>query len=463
MAFELKIGNFKASLGFNRSVPGPTEKRGYPYDTFGMGWFGNLLWGEPSSANERVNELRAMRISTVYSCQKILAETLASMECNVHQRTVQGKKMISYQDPAQYLIHDAPNPNMTAYDFWYTLMLHASGWGTGYAVIKRDIYNEPTELDILCPWEVIPKTVEGQLFYVHKANTDSNIQSRTYSADELLIVKCFTLNGKVGVSPIRWNSETFGFNLKQQRYRGKAFGAKPPGYLQTANAIKKEDVEGIKQHWATQVTGDEVGGTPVLYNGLDYKTISFSPAELQLLEMSNATKEEICGIFRIPPTFVEDYERATFSNAEQQDMVFMKYTMLPWVTNIEQECNAKLFPSSNKTSSEPRFVKFNMDVFLRADYKTRTEGYRTLISAGVISIDEARQAENMDAIGEEWSGQHYMQMNMIPLDKMNDFIEKLKQAPAAHQQNGGDGSQNRSALDILIEKALLNTNGNGKH
>jgi len=63
-------------------------------------------------------------------------------------------------------------------------------------------------------------------------------------------------------------------------------------------------------------------------------------------------------------------------------------------------------------------IKFNVDTLLRGDYKTRTEGYKTMQLMGNLTINEVRALENMNSIGKE-GDVRYVQMNMTSVEDLN--------------------------------------------
>jgi HK97 family phage portal protein len=57
--------------------------------------------------------------------------------------------------------------------------------------------------------------------------------------------------------------------------------------------------------------------------------------------MSKLNRSMIAGIFNVPAHMINDLEKATFSNITQQAIQFVRYTIMPWVTNWEQELNRR--------------------------------------------------------------------------------------------------------------------------
>jgi HK97 family phage portal protein len=124
--------------------------------------------------------------------------------------------------------------------------------------------------------------------------------------------------------------------------------------------------------------------------GHEIKQIGVDPDKAQLVELKKFLIEEYARIYSLPPTFLQDLSRATFSNTEQQDLHLVKHTIKRWVEQAEQEMNLKFFGKNNTT----RYVEFNLDGLLRGDFKTRMDGYSTGIQNAIMTPNEARRQEN---------------------------------------------------------------------
>jgi ribosomal protein L12E/L44/L45/RPP1/RPP2 len=61
----------------------------------------------------------------------------------------------------------------------------------------------------------------------------------------------------------------------------------------------------------------------------------------------------------------------------------------------------------------------NLAGLLRADPRTRGEYYRSLINAGIMSINEVRELEELNSIGAT-GDEHYMQLAMTTLEHIAD-------------------------------------------
>jgi HK97 family phage portal protein len=103
-----------------------------------------------------------MQTTAVYSCVRILSETIASLPLHVYKYTDSGKEK-ALTHPIYYLLHDEPNPEMTSFVFRETLMSHLLLWGNAYAQIMRDRSGKVLALYPLLPDKI---TVDGRLLYL---------------------------------------------------------------------------------------------------------------------------------------------------------------------------------------------------------------------------------------------------------------------------------------------------------
>ena len=133
----------------------------------------------------------------------------------------------------------------------------------------------------------------------------------------------------------------------------------------------------------------------ILEQGLKYMQTSVPPDSAQFLESRQFSISDIARWFKLPPHMIGDLENATFSNIEQQDLNFVKYSILPYVENMEQELNCKLFRENEQGTV---YVNMNLEGLLRGDITTRVEAYQKLIQNGVMTPNEARSKEGMNPI-----------------------------------------------------------------
>ncbi|CFX06957.1 Bacteriophage/Gene transfer agent portal protein [Syntrophomonas zehnderi OL-4] len=382
-------------------------------------FFGNTSAGKP------VNEHTAMQMTAVYSCVRILSETLAGLPLHVYRYNDSGGKEKYLKHPLYKLLHDEPNPEMTSFAFRETLMSHLLLWGNAYAQIIRNARGEVLALYPLMPNKMtVDRDSKGRLFYLYTRTSEDTPtlgdDSQVYlTPSEVLHIPGLGFDGLIGYSPIAMAKNAVGLAIATEEYGAKFFanGAAPGGVLEHPGTIK--DPQKVKDSWNAAYQGSQnAHRVAVLEEGMKYQPIGISPEQAQFLETRKFQINEIARIFRVPPHMLADLEKSSFSNIEQQSLEFVKYTLDPWVVRWEQSmCRALLTESEKPTV----FIKFNVDGLLRGDYVSRMNGYATARQNGWMSANDIRELENLNRIPAELGGDLYL---------INGAMTKLQDAGA---------------------------------
>ncbi len=376
-----------------------------------------------SSSGKRVNEKTAMQMTAVYSCVRILSETLASLPFHVYEYTDVGSTKAK-EHPLYRLLHDEPNPEMTSFIFRETLMTHLLLWGNAYAQIIRNGKGEVVSIYPLMPDKMkVDRDDKGRLFYEYSISdgmsTSKNIKLKE---SDVLHIPGLGFDGLVGYSPIAMAKNAIGMAIATEEYGAKFFsnGATPSGILEHPGTVKNP--QAMRESWSNGFSGKNAHKVAILEEGMKYTPISVPPNEAQFLETRKFQINEIARIFRVPPHMVGDLEKSSFSNIEQQSLEFVKYTLDPWVTRWEQAVIRRLFSEEEK---KKYYVKLNVDGLLRGDYESRMNGYATARQNGWMSANDIRALENLDRISEEEGGDLYLvNGNMLPLRSAGAFVKE---------------------------------------
>lgn len=366
----------------------------------------------PTSSGVHVTATTAMQLGVVFSCVKVLAETVGSLPLVVYKSTKGGKERAS-KHPLYRLLHDSPNPEMTSMQWRETAMAHLCLQGNHFSEIVFD--GSSTRVKEL--WPIPPNLVEikraenGSLIY--KVNVDGGKYLRP---EKMLHIKGLSLDGITGLSPISYARESISLGLAAQEYAGRFFSndANPSGVLEHPGALKddayKRLQESIKEGHASLSKKHRF---MILEEGMKWSKISMSPEDAQLLESRKFSVEDIARIYRMPLHKIQNLDKATFSNIEHQAIEFATDTIRPWLVRFEQEIAMKLISEADR---EHIFAEFLVEGLLRGDIKSRYEAYNLARNGGWMSSNEIRRLENMNEIP---NGDMYLvPLNMIPAENV---------------------------------------------
>ena len=154
--------------------------------------------------------------------------------------------------------------------------------------------------------------------------------------------------------------------------------------------------------------------------GFKYQRISISPDEAQFIETRKFQAEEICRIFSVPPALVQLPSQTTYSNTEQQNLMFSRHTIVPWTQRIEQEIDRKLIASYDRPQI---YTKFKLSDLQRGDSAARANYFTQMLQSGVLSINEVRAEEQLNPI--EGGSVHMVQINQIALNKLEEYSDSI--------------------------------------
>jgi phage portal protein BeeE len=151
-------------------LQGIFKARDKPKDALGGSRYSFLFGG--TTAGKPVNEHTAMQMTAVYSCVRILSETLAGLPLHVYRYNDSGGKEKNLKHPLYKLLHDEPNPEMTSFAFRETLMSHLLLWGNAYSQIIRNARGEVIALYPLMPNKMtVDRDSNGRLFYLYQRSS----------------------------------------------------------------------------------------------------------------------------------------------------------------------------------------------------------------------------------------------------------------------------------------------------
>ena len=407
----MKLGNL---IPFNKARAEPVQNRtagsAYPF------------YVGATSSGKYVTQQSAMRISAVYSCVRLISESIAGMPLFLYEELENGRKRKATNHSLYRILHSEPNPEMTSFSFRETAMTHLLLWGNAYAQIIRNGRGEVIGLYPLMPDRMtVDRDSDQRIVYRYRHQTDEADTLNQGEIDldpyQVLHIPGLGFDGLVGYSPIAMAKNTVGMSMACEEYGSSFFsnGATPGGVLEHPGTLK--DPGKVRDSWNAAFRGSANSNkVAVLEEGMKYTPISISPNEAQFLETRKFQLDEIARIFRVPPHMIGDLEKSSFNNIEQQSLEFVKYTLNPWVTRIEQAMVRQLLRPEEK---ERYSVHFNVDGLLRGDYQSRMNGYAVGRQNGWMSANDIRTLEDMDLIPDEEGGNLYL---------VNGNMTKLKDA-----------------------------------
>lgn len=346
-------------------------------------------------------------VSTVFACVRILSESVASLPLKLYHKTAAGREE-AVDHPLYSLLKDSPNGSLTSFEWREMMEGFRALRGNAYSRIVRDRFFDIIALEPLHPTDVEPvKLASGDVVY--------RVTGRgTLTSNDVLHIRSRTKDGSIGVSTISKLRESIGLALTIQEHGAKSFanGNRFPGILKTPASLKPEQLKELRTAWDAQRSGDNTTKAPILHGGLDWVTVGMNNVDAELIASGLFQRKDIAEAFGIPMTMLAHGEKAaTYASVEQFKVDFVDRTLVPLLERWSQRLNTSLLTERDRRAGY--YFGFNLKALLRGSAKDRADFYRTMREIRAMTINEIREAEEMndfpDAIGdnprEDFNGQ----------------------------------------------------------
>lgn len=377
----------------------------------------------------------ALAYSAVLACIRVLSESVATLPFILYERLDRGKQRAT-EHWLYPLLHDAPNPAMTRFEWMSTVVGHLAGWGNAFAEIQVNGAGQPIALWPLPPNKVTVggSPVEGLTY----SYNDKTGRPWPIAAERMLHLRGLGSDGVIGYSVLALARESVGLGLATQEFGARWFGngARPSVVLEHPGVLGDEAYERLRNNWLEKHQGLENSHrVAILEEGMKVETIGIPPEDSQFLETRKFQRTEIASIFRVPPHMIGDLERATFSNIEQQSIDFVTYTLGPWLSCIEQRIGMSLLSPGER---QRLFAEFLAAGLLRGDIQTRYAAYAVGRNWGWLSANDVRELENLNPV--DGGDMYLVPLNMVP-------AEDVGKLAGADQSDGSDESDSSDETD----------------
>lgn len=377
------------------------------------GWLLDYFGAGPTDAGVAVSEQSSMRTSAVYACVTLIAKTIGSLPLKVYRRRNNGDSVEVPDSLPYYLLHDEPNPVMTSCVWREFLAANMLLGGNAYAVIGRNQANQAIDLFPVHARAVTPERVDGRNRYLVRLADKS---TETIDQSDMLHIPGLGYDGLKGQSVITWAArQAVGLALATEQHGSRLFsnGARLGVVLKHPKNLSKPAADRLAVQFDQQHAGlSNVARTLILEEGIDVSNVSMTSEDAQFLETRRFQVEDIARFFGVPPHMIGHTEKTSSwgTGVEQQTLGFLIFTLLPWLTRMEQEFNRKLFPRS------PFYAQFKVQGLMRGDSKARSDYYASGHQNGWLTTNEIRKAEDLEPV--PGGDTLFVQTNLAPMEKL---------------------------------------------
>jgi len=308
---------------------------------FGTFAFGDERRGLPTH--------RLVELSTaVYSAIDLRASAVSSVPMVIRSTSGEHGEDIS-SGPAFDLFRKV-NPHWTWPRLLEAIEVSLCTYGEAFLVIERDGRGVPIEL-----WfaradrmNVVPHRTEYIAGYLYK---DGQQEIALEPQDVVWVPGILDPSNEFRcLSPLEAARLSVESNIEALESNRNIFrnGLNPGGILYPKDqgvSLTREQRQSIEEQLNLRLRGkDKAHRIAVFSHAMSMDTPTLSPADAQFMDLLGWTLGDVCRVFKIPPTKLQDFSRATYSNVEQANKAFYTDCIIPECRRIESALNEQLLP-----------------------------------------------------------------------------------------------------------------------
>ena len=386
-----------------------------------------------------VSEDSVLKIPSANCCLEIITGSIATLDVELYKRNIDGDIEKVLGDKRLFLLNNEPNEIQSAYNFKKALAKDFILQGKAFTKVEWS-KNEVQELHNLPATRVtLNKYYDG---YKTKYNVKYQAEGGgfDFDADEVMCMFKDSANGIDSVGLLTTGRDIFKIALAELQYSENVMsnGALPIGILSTTGRLSKEAVTKLRNSWQNLYSrgSKTAASTVVLEEGMKYEPISLSPQALDLSGARKTTTAEVARLFNVPLSLV-DASANKYNSLVQNNLHYLQYCLFPIITAMENAFNKYLLLEDEK---QEYFFKFNTSAVLQSTDQEKFEALNTAVSSGLLSVNEARNKLNMNALDNnffKWTlgAVLYNPENddvVIPNLGMATTLEKMKETQEAN-------------------------------
>lgn len=402
-----------------------------------------------TAAKVEVNQNTALNYSAVSAATRLISETIASFPRRVTMRKTRGSKTREdmYSSRLYNMFSLSPNPEQSSFAYYSQQIPFLLNWGNCYAELERNANRQVVNEWPIHPSRIPPQNIvrAGQLrqmidrgiievddnfdlrdaneiIYLVDNSDDGTEKIPVRRKDMLHIPGALSENGITGKGIVALARESIGMGLATERFGGSWFGngVNPSVVLKHPRTLSEEGRENLRRSWQMRKGVNNANHMMVLEEGIEVERLAIPPEQAQFLQTRAFNVTEISRWYNVPPHMLRELSKSSFNNIEQENIHFVKLSLMPWICRIEQERDLQLVPKESRKQGliEHKFVVRGL---LRGDMESQAQYYRKMFEIGNMSINAVLEDMGENPIDHKLGDMRFIPANLIPLENAENL------------------------------------------
>lgn len=326
----------------------------------------------------------AMSLPAVIRCRNLIAGTIASIPLHLYRKSTDEE--LGSPKWLEQPAYNQPRSVTIAYTVDSLLFYGVAYWRV------TEVYQDdgrPARFEWIAPTRVS--------FF-----TDSTTSMVTQYQLDGSAVPMSGLGSLITFQSLNEGILNTGATIIQQAYRvqtaayNAAVSPTPTGIIKNTGAdLSENEVAALLAQWKS---ARQRGTTAYLTSTLDYMPSQFSPKDMGYVDLIQNLTTQIARLCNIPAYYLsaDENNSMTYANVQDERKQLISLALQPFITAIETRL------SMDDVTNSQNYVRFAVDdTFLRADTMTRLAAIEKMIQIGLITVEQARQMEDLSPNGGE--------------------------------------------------------------
>jgi HK97 family phage portal protein len=366
-------------------------------------WWQSLVREPFSGAWQRniaVTKESVLAFGAVYSCVTLIASDVAKLQPYLVEEDRDGI-WSKTRSPAFSPVLAKPNKWQNRIQFYEQWMVSKLLNGNAYILKERDNRGVVVAMYVLDATKTKPLVApNGDVYYEIRKDNLSGIEAETVTvpASEIIHDRMEALyHPLVGISPLSasGSAATHGLTIQENSARFFRNDSTPGGILTAPGAIDGDTARRIKEHWESNMQGENRARVAVMGDGMTYTKMTISAGEAQMMEQLKWDERNVCTAFHVPPYMIGVGDMPTYTNIEALNQQYYQQCLQKHIEAIELCLDEGLGLTAHKEHNYG--TEFDLDGLLRMDTATKV---KTVVEGlkGLFTTNEGRKRFDLKPI-----------------------------------------------------------------
>jgi HK97 family phage portal protein len=424
---------------------------------------GQTIWNQDNYAQLSKEGYRNCVIA--YRCVNEKSDAFSSVPWTMFRKTAAGRERVM-QHPALDLL-DRPNPKMggAAWRAMWAAYFEISG--NSFTEAIRVTGGQPTELWLWRPDRVKPEAGKnGALVaYVYADPMNPGNPKKVWPVNQVTLqsnmhqAKKFNpMDDYWGLSPLMAASKAIDTHNAYTTWNKRLLdnAAIPRGVVEVPGNLDDKEFEELKQQFIEEYVGSLNAGKPlILEGGMTWKTVAFTPTEMDWLNGQKTTALDVCRAYGVPGQLLS-IEDPTYNNYKEARAAFWENTVNNILTYFRDEMQNWLLPMYGESDLELDYDLREVPAFAE---RRDASWERAIKSEAFLTVNERRaildypETDGGDVILVPWGMQALSpdEPNMgVGIGQAETPMEPSGSAPeAGGEENGEEKEESREKVRFI--------------